>query len=675
MLRFGDKSTAVRKQIENHTFEDEEGEEYEASNFGGFKDYFRRKKIKLQNLDAELRSSSSENPRIFRGVVAHVNGYTQPSLNDLHRLVVAYGGGFMQYLDGKTAVTHIIASGLTLKKRVEFRNYRIVKPAWVVESVRAGRLLPWDDFRVVDEGRSQKVLGFDNGRVVSQTTDLQLSYKEQTRDSWYTSQIKEQLNEPPCKGNISSLNSPPIPLDDLRDAPPGGETPPSLDSVSSESEPGLKPPKGERDGQMRSRQQVQQFKTNIHNRREPEDPIVDDIESPRRKTTQRPHPAALTTMPKSLHDASEQKPLNTLGTQFIIPSQVDPSVAAELPEEIRSKITGSHRLTNRSAKFPRASKSPAPAAVSKKAIPASSQLDQETLEALPPEIREEVLSFYRLKTSSSSRTLDQMPVPSSARKGGVALLKMDSKKPAGPTKKNRAGPSVSRGGKGDSNPTLAQTAFIRPGSSNGKDPVSQKLNVDQRNTDDDTDDMDPDFLAALPEDIRLELLEESRRARLKRRANLDLDRNNKNYRPISPVPQLGQRYLRLPPRPPKPTFTAQKLSTLPELREVISSWHEEFRDEGPYEEDVEAFNKHLHRVVCEEGDMAKAVSLVGWLGWVVSNDEDANSDDNNDNNHKKPSTGKGSWKQALGKTEEAVQAAVKERGLGPVVGLGTGIKS
>ncbi|RJE16668.1 repair protein, partial [Aspergillus sclerotialis] len=82
---------------------------------------------------------------------------------DLHRLIVSHGGGFLQYLDGKTTATHIIASSLTPKKREEFRRYRVVKPAWVMDSIKAGRLLPWDDFRVVDEGQSQKVLKFDNG--------------------------------------------------------------------------------------------------------------------------------------------------------------------------------------------------------------------------------------------------------------------------------------------------------------------------------------------------------------------------------------------------------------------------------------------------------------------------------------------------------------------------------
>lgn len=79
--RLDKNSNAVRKRIEGHTFSDEGGEEYEASAFGGFNDYFRRKKIKLQNLDSEVRASANDNPQIFKGVVAHVTGYTQPPLH------------------------------------------------------------------------------------------------------------------------------------------------------------------------------------------------------------------------------------------------------------------------------------------------------------------------------------------------------------------------------------------------------------------------------------------------------------------------------------------------------------------------------------------------------------------------------------------------------------------
>lgn len=168
----------------------------------------RRKKIKLQNLDAEIRASADDCPPIFRGVVAHVNGYTQPSLQDLHRLIVSHGGCFLQYLDGKTVATHIIASALTPKKREEFRRYRIVKPAWVTESIRAGRLLPWDEFKIVDEGQAQRVLKFDDGRFTSQTNSPRTGYKDQSKTSWYNSQLRGMST---AEGGLDSSSKPATP--------------------------------------------------------------------------------------------------------------------------------------------------------------------------------------------------------------------------------------------------------------------------------------------------------------------------------------------------------------------------------------------------------------------------------------------------------------------------------
>ena len=85
--------------------------------------------------------------------------------------------------------THIIASSLTPKKVVDFRRYRIVKPAWIVESVAAGKLLSWENYRVVDEGAGQKVLAFDNGKIGSQVNNKPRGYRDQTETSWYTSQL------------------------------------------------------------------------------------------------------------------------------------------------------------------------------------------------------------------------------------------------------------------------------------------------------------------------------------------------------------------------------------------------------------------------------------------------------------------------------------------------------
>ncbi|KAG5974694.1 hypothetical protein E4U55_008093 [Claviceps digitariae] len=189
-------SSQVRKRIERHRFDDEDGEEYESSAFGGFGDYFRRKKIKLQNLDAELRAASDK-PQIFKGIVAHITGYTQPPLHVLHREIVQHGGGYLQYLDSKTMATHIIASTLPPKKSVDFGRYRIVKPAWIVDSVAAGKLLPWGEYRVLDEGPRQKVLKFGGESGLSQATpEPKRGYKEQTDNSFYTSQFKPRNTLP-----------------------------------------------------------------------------------------------------------------------------------------------------------------------------------------------------------------------------------------------------------------------------------------------------------------------------------------------------------------------------------------------------------------------------------------------------------------------------------------------
>ncbi len=205
-------SSAVRKRIEAHTFTDEDGDEYEASSFGGFSDYFRRKKIKLQNLDAQIRSTSSGKPQIFKGVVAHVSGYTQPPLHmyviywgtgpltlltssRLHRELVQHGAGFLQYLDTKTMATHIIAATVTQKKAVEYSKYRMVKPAWVTDSINAGKMLPWTDYRLINEGPEQKRIKFDGGKMISQSTQPQsLSYREQTKNSFYTNQLQQKLS-------------------------------------------------------------------------------------------------------------------------------------------------------------------------------------------------------------------------------------------------------------------------------------------------------------------------------------------------------------------------------------------------------------------------------------------------------------------------------------------------
>lgn len=1206
-------SSAVRKRIEGHRFENEEGEEYEPSKFGGFNDYFRRKKIKLQNLDAERRSSSVNNPPIFKGVVAHVNGYTQPSLNDLHSLIVSYGGGFMQYLDGKTTVTHIIASNLTPKKKVEFSKYRIVKPAWIVDSIKAGRLLAWDAYRVVDEGIGQRVLGFENGNITSQVNNLNGGYKDQTDTSWYTEQVRtvadeldmrasdisgagispleesardwqeeasdgtqdtmdeamrdlfvpevdQDIKEPasfnvdvltaptsasvtlqseykrdqsspsPSKGTeeantrrsshedidashleaghtkiddmiaddhmqghdfiqeerdyschqltpeveqnnevlgseshlslqansgtknmtptkptaeehnallladprvrkstvvnpdflqqyyeesrlhhlsawkadlksrlqklaaektssqkvrekrvpgsrryilhvdfdsffaavslkkfphyvdkpvvvahgggsgseIASCNYPArkfgikngmwmkhaqkmcsdikvLPYDfpayeeasrgfyeaimdtgglvqsvsvdealvdvtvqcvtagghdgkaihegsiwreqakaddiasnlrddikkktgcavsvgiggnvllaklALRKAKPAGQyhtkpdevlnfvgnltvqelpgvaysiggkleeigvkfvkdvrelskermittlgpktgekiwdysrgidrtevgeqvirksvsaevnwgirfvtqdqaeefvqslcdelhkrliteqvkgrqltmkimrratdaplDPPKhlghgkcdtfnksliLGVATNEKEiigreaisimrgfgfsPGelrglgiqmqrLEPLKGTMDNPQDSSQQRLQFKTSsVTKRRLPEETTMDEIESPQKpRVPPGPHPAAAFAVEGS-PSRKARKPLNTLGTQFVLPTQVDPEILAELPQDIRSKLLGNEAKPKSAGSQKdvaqdrsRSSTPVIPADI----IPSHSQLDQETLDALPIDVRAEILAFYHKYPHKPGAQVAQALLPQSPRKGRSIKL---PKKLTTPTKR-RIG-LLSRGNKSmySGSSTLTQSNFV----------VNARSAPNSKTTGDETPaEISDDFLAALPDDIRQEVLAQARRDRLQKRGGIDVTSKRRKPQNVRNQVPPGQRTLSLPPRPPKPTFTAEKFTQLPDLRRAITEWFDEFKEDGPYAEDTDALVKYLQKVVLEERNMDKAVSVAKWIGWVIEEGDRRSV-----------------WRDALKKVQDGIQRAIKERGLGEV---------
>lgn len=1115
----------------------------------------RRKKIKLQNLDAEIRSSAGDCPPIFRGVVAHVNGYTQPSLQDLHRLIVSHGGGFLQYLDGKTAATHIIASSLTPKKREEFRRYRIVKPAWIVESVKAKRMLPWDTFRVVDEGHSQKVLKFDGGHFTSQTNSPHSGYKDQTNASWYTEQLKadasssglkqpsfgsptrshelnqtlkgsqsdygdfpsfasldepaqettprkpheaatkadglendgsaldpiaprspsplpeidqigaspsraasrlnmtseeynaQLLSDPRMKNSsvvnpeflqqyykesrlhhlstwkaelkaqlqsaakeksqsqigqrrnapgsrryvmhidfdcffaaVSTLQHPElagkpvavahgsgsgseiascnyaarahgvkngmwmkgalqscpdlkvVPYDfpayeeasrrfysvilalegivqsvsidealvditsqcleaggtdgkgvsegsiyreqakadeiaqalrtsikdqtgcavsvgiggnilqakvALRKAKPAGQFQLKPDavldfignltvqnlpgvgyslgtkleeigvkfvkdinelsrerltsslgpktgtkmweyargidrtevgnevtrkSVSAEVNwgirfvnqtqaddfvtslcgelhrrlvenlvkgkqltlkvmrrsadaplepvkhlghgkcdvfnksivlglatnetgvlakeansmlrafgvsPGdlrglgvqmtkLEPLASSSSGRLESSQQRLNFKASPVRRPTEQNVDPDNLNSPRKGDSE-----AVSHGP-SLND-SAHKPLNILGSQFIMPSQPDPKVIAELPNDIRSKLVaqGKRRRDSRSVSpSPISRQTPRQQPQSAAAeLPPQSQLDPETLAALPEDVRAEVLGYYHPPSANADVESASTPVETS-RPSSSGSLKF--KKPTTPTKKRRGRPSLKP------SDNLMQSKFLFP-----KAATSTRPDVPiprQQSPLEDAGEVSAEFLAALPDDIRREVLEEHRRARMLQRttnASTAAPRAPPTIVPSAPpAPQAQEPQLQLPPLPERPTFTSMKLSSLPDLRETVGSWHTAFADDGPFDEDVNSLSEYLTRVVADEKDVDKAVSVVTWLMWLVD-DAKGKTPRPSGKASSTPGSSEGTqnvvtWEDAVRSLQQSVQDGLKERNMPPV---------
>ncbi|XP_020553189.1 DNA repair protein REV1 isoform X2 [Sesamum indicum] len=126
------------------------------SPFSDFGSYMVVKNQKLhEQFDAAASSSShsgsSSGNSIFCGVSIFVDGYTVPSSQELRGYMLKHGGRFENYFS-RHHVTHIICSNLPDSKIKNLRAFSgglpVVKPAWVLDSVAANKLLSWIPYQL-----------------------------------------------------------------------------------------------------------------------------------------------------------------------------------------------------------------------------------------------------------------------------------------------------------------------------------------------------------------------------------------------------------------------------------------------------------------------------------------------------------------------------------------------
>lgn len=350
------------------------------------------------------------------------------------------------------------------------------------------------------------------------------------------------------------------------------------------------------------------------------DSIAKDPVTPRKP---RFHPAMALSRAAE-EDAKANALLNISGTQFIVPSNADPAVLAELPYDIRSKLMAQRPKTSPARREPR-SESP----FSAEELP--SQVDAEVFHALPEDMKAEVLATY-------GRRPVQPPPGQSPRRNQAG----PSKKQTTPTKRGGIRGIVGKAQRQtDARAGVVQTSFkpIKCG--------------EEASAEDEIEDLDPEFLAELPEDVRQEVVADHRRRRLARRPGLDPP----GRRPRTPETDgalLGrQKRIQFPAPPPKAPFASFGVTSTREVKEILDAWHSETREEGPHRGDVEVFETYLAQVVIDEGDLEKVVVLVRWLTLLVEQDGVSVA-------------GRESWRTAMDQVRGAVQEAVKQRGLAPL---------
>ncbi|KAM3163258.1 DNA repair protein REV1 [Lachancea thermotolerans] len=133
--------------------------------FGDYAQYFSDKTAHQHSRDEYMRklyqdalNGGREYPPIFKDCTIYINGRTFPDRLQLHQKIIIHGGSFKHFLSGKKSVTHIVASNLTAKKRIEFQNYKVVTPAWITESIAASKRLPWQDYALITGEYGQQKL-------------------------------------------------------------------------------------------------------------------------------------------------------------------------------------------------------------------------------------------------------------------------------------------------------------------------------------------------------------------------------------------------------------------------------------------------------------------------------------------------------------------------------------
>ncbi|KAJ5094707.1 hypothetical protein N7456_010568 [Penicillium angulare] len=358
-----------------------------------------------------------------------------------------------------------------------------------------------------------------------------------------------------------------------------------------------------------------------------------------------------------------RSPADIPGSQFIMPTQVDPAVLSELPREIRSRLVAQ----SKSEDEPRAtSPSPAPRPVAP-VLPPQSQLDPDILMALPDDVRDEVLGYYDQQTPPPEPLVPAVAVPAPRAvpvsrplsSGNVGV-----KRPYSPPKKRRGRPPKSS--RVDHRSQTLSNFVSRPATA--LPPLRQSAPRHPSPTHEPQSEVSSEFLAALPEDIRQEILEEERRTRMLQQSYVNppiVDRGPETE-PEPPVinPAPEEKRLPLPPLPERPVFTSQRLSALPDLRGAVREWHSAFRDHGPYSEDVEVLSTYLGRVIVDEKDIEKAVAVVRWLMWLIDRDNVGRAPI--DNQTPRSEQGFVTWAEAIEMLQACVQTALEARGMFPV---------
>ncbi|XP_029660226.1 DNA repair protein REV1 isoform X2 [Formica exsecta] len=181
----------------------------------GFEDWGGYMAAKKAKLEEQFRDTANkefkESSKLFEGIAIFVNGYTDPTSDELRRLMMMHGGLYHHYMRPKIT-THIIASNLPYSKIIMYRKSQnpipICKPQWIIDSIAAGKVLNFQNYLLYCNSTNvQPLLAYtlNSNKIKANTSSA--THNEQNIDKSKASAIMVNNETDINNRNISKHNA------------------------------------------------------------------------------------------------------------------------------------------------------------------------------------------------------------------------------------------------------------------------------------------------------------------------------------------------------------------------------------------------------------------------------------------------------------------------------------
>lgn len=113
---------------------------------------------KIAKLEEQYAEDAAKNPykqsNLFAGISIFVNGLTDPSADELKRIMMAHGGVYHTYQ--KSSTMFIIASNLPDVKIRQLTTAKIISPQWVVDCLKEKRILDYSRYLLYTNSKTSQ---------------------------------------------------------------------------------------------------------------------------------------------------------------------------------------------------------------------------------------------------------------------------------------------------------------------------------------------------------------------------------------------------------------------------------------------------------------------------------------------------------------------------------------